>query len=54
MREGRPGFAVGDLAAEKRLQPAQLLVGLGADGELDTVTLGRPGLDDGARRGGLR
>ncbi len=47
-REGavddRARIAVGDLAAKKRLQPPQLLVGLRADGELrDSAGAPRPG-----------
>jgi hypothetical protein len=52
--EDRTRIAVGDLAAEKGLQPPQLLVGLLADGELHAVALGRPGLDDRARGGRQR
>jgi len=52
--EERARIAVGDLAAEKLLQPPQLLVGLLADGELNTIALGRPSLDDRARRDGQR
>jgi hypothetical protein len=52
--EDRARIAVGDLAAEKRLQPPQLLVGLLADGELHAIALGSPGLDDRARGGRQR
>src|SRR5260221_4158175 len=48
--EDRAGIAVGDLAAEKLPQPPQLLVGLLADGELNTVALGGPGLNYRGRR----
>src|SRR5258706_11621026 len=52
--EDRARIAVGDLAAEKRLQAPQLLVGLLADGELHAITLGSRGLDDRASGGGQR
>jgi hypothetical protein len=48
--ENDGGVAVRDLAAKKRLETAELVVGLLVDGELDPVALGGRGLDDRARR----
>jgi len=48
--EDRGRIAVRDLAAEKGLDAPQLIVALLADRELDTIALGRSGLDDRTAR----
>jgi len=47
--EDRAGIAVGNLAAQERLKPPELVVRRFADRELDAIPLGSRGTDDRAR-----